>query len=103
MTTDTNNFTGHTPGPWTSTPSGDGKCYIIGDGQSSWDTHVAEVYSDDTDRDEAAANNRLIQLATDLLRERNELREFIEDKLARSRLCIADCEPARELLARCGK
>lgn len=57
----------HTPGPWTKDLTGDGKYYIIGDGQSQWGTHVAEVYSDDTDRDEAAANSNLIQHAPELL------------------------------------
>lgn len=59
--------TAHTPGPWTSERTGDGKAYIIGNRQSAWGTHVAEVYADDTDRDEAKANAALIQHAPDLL------------------------------------
>jgi len=56
-----------TSGPWTCQQTGDRKRYVIGEGQSSWGTHVAEVYSDDIDREEAAANAKLIQSAPDLL------------------------------------
>jgi hypothetical protein len=59
--------TKHTPGPWKCERSGDGKYYLVGDGQSSWGTHVAEVYSDDTDKHEAAANARLIHASPELL------------------------------------
>lgn len=56
-----------TPGPWTCKQTGDQKAYIIGEGQSAWGTHVAEVYSDDTDGDEARANACLITAAPELL------------------------------------
>jgi len=59
--------TKHTPGPWTCQRTGDHKRYIIGDGQTKWGTEVAEVYSDDTDHDEAAANAALIQHTPDML------------------------------------
>jgi hypothetical protein len=55
-----------TPGPWTCKPTGDRKRYIVGENQSAWGTDVGEVYSDDTDRDEAAANAALIQHAPEL-------------------------------------
>lgn len=61
------NDTKFTPGPWKCEHTGDHKRYVIGDGQSLFGTHVAEVYSDDTDTDEAAANAALIQHAPDLL------------------------------------
>ena len=57
----------HTPGPWTLTRTGDHKRWIVGNRQSTWGTEVAEVYSDDTDPDEAAANARLIATAPELL------------------------------------
>ena len=61
------NDTKFTPGPWKCQHTGDRKHYVIGAGQSLFGTHVAEVYSDDTDTDEAAANAALIQHAPDLL------------------------------------
>ena len=57
----------HTPGPWKCRQSGDGKFYLIGEGQPSWRTHVGEVHSDDIDSDEAAANASLIAAAPELL------------------------------------
>lgn len=49
-----------TPGPWTLTHTGDRKRYILGENQSSWGTDVGEIYSDDTDANEAKANATLI-------------------------------------------
>ena len=63
----------HTPGPWTLTRTGDQKRWIVGDRQSAWGTEVAEVYSDDTDPDEASANAHLIAAAPSLLEALKEL------------------------------
>lgn len=59
--------TKYTPGPWKLDLVGDGKRWILGNGQSSWGTEVGEVYRDDTDRDEAEANAKLIAAAPALL------------------------------------
>jgi len=49
------------PGPWPMTPiRGGDKHILIGDHCSTWGTHVAEVYRDDTDTNEADANAQLI-------------------------------------------
>lgn len=57
-----------TPGPWPCEHTGDAKRYLIGkglvDGPRGYD--VAEVYSDDCDPSEAAANAHLIAAAPDL-------------------------------------
>lgn len=60
------NVTKFTPGPWACEKTGDGKRFIIGDNQSSWGTHLAEVHRDDIDRDEAEANAALIRHAPEL-------------------------------------
>lgn len=60
------NETKFTPGPWACEKTGDGKRFIIGDNQSTWGTHVAEVHRDDIDRDEAEANAALIRHAPEL-------------------------------------
>ena len=59
----------HTRGPWPIKPTGDGKRIIVGEGlvEGPNGYEVAEVYSDDCDRDEAMANARLIAAAPDLL------------------------------------
>ena len=59
----------HTRGPWPIKPTGDGKRIIVGEGlvEGPNGYEVAEVYSDDCDRDEAMANARLIGAAPDLL------------------------------------
>jgi len=61
-------MTKHTPSPWGFEQTGDHKRYIIGKERSTWGTNVAEVYSDDTDQGEAAANARLIAAAPELLK-----------------------------------
>ena len=57
-----------TPGPWPIKPTGDYKRILVGvglvDGPGGYD--VAEVYSDDCDRNEAEANARLIAAAPDM-------------------------------------
>ena len=60
--------TSHTPGPWPIKPTGDFKRIVIGDGlvDGPGGYEVAEVYSDDCDRDEAMANAHLIAAAPDL-------------------------------------
>lgn len=57
-----------TPGPWPIKPTGDFKRIVIGDGlvEGPGGYEVAEVYSDDCDRDEAMANAHLIAAAPDL-------------------------------------
>mgnify|MGYP003443857007 FL=1 len=57
-----------TPGPWPVKPTGDFKRIVIGDGlvEGPGGYEVAEVYSDDCDRDEAMANAHLIAAAPDL-------------------------------------
>ena len=73
-----------TPGPWPIAYTGDRKRIIVGDGlvEGPNGYEVAEVYSDDCDRDEAEANATLISLARDalpdLLAEITRQREVIE-------------------------
>ena len=69
-----------TPGPWPSEPTGDGKRIIIGDGlvDGPGGYEVAEVYSDDCDRDEANANAALIRMSRDLAAELIAARAKIE-------------------------
>ena len=57
-----------TKGPWPIKPTGDFKRIVIGDGlvDGPGGYEVAEVYSDDCDRDEAMANAHLIAAAPDL-------------------------------------
>ena len=57
-----------TKGPWPIKPTGDFKRIVIGDGlvDGPGGYEVAEVYSDDCDRDEALANAHLIAAAPDL-------------------------------------
>ena len=54
-----------TKGPWPIKPTGDFKRIVIGDGlvDGPGGYEVAEVYSDDCDRDEAMANAHLIAAA----------------------------------------
>ena len=57
-----------TKGPWPIKPTGDFKRIVIGDGlvDGPGGYEVAEVYSDDCDRDEAMANAHLIAAAPDM-------------------------------------
>ena len=59
----------HTAGPWPIEPTGDGKRIIIGKGlvEGPNGYEVAEVYSDDCQREVAEANARLIAAAPELL------------------------------------
>ena len=57
-----------TKGPWPIKTTGDFKRIVIGDGlvDGPGGYEVAEVYSDDCDRDEAMANAHLIAAAPDM-------------------------------------
>jgi hypothetical protein len=70
--------TKHTPGPWRKIRTGDGKRYVIGEGQSKWGTEVAEVYADDTDPEEAKANACLIQRAPEMLDVLEDVSEYLD-------------------------
>lgn len=93
-----------TPGPWSCKRTGDGKRYIIGAGQSAWGTHVAEVYADDTDADEAAANAALVKSAPDLYARLKLLVDTIEAHEIESLSCDRDgnkwCECLQENAAK---
>lgn len=71
--------TKHTPGPWPWVRTGDGKRIVIGaglvDGPNGYE--VAEVYSDDCDREVAEANARLIAAAPEMFVALREARDLL--------------------------
>ena len=72
--------TAWTPGPWPYKPTGDGKRITIGAGlvEGPNGYEVAEVYSDDCNMVEAAANARLIAAAPEMAELLEELASDLE-------------------------
>ena len=92
-----------TQGPWPIKPTGDFKRIVIGDGlvDGPGGYEVAEVYSDDCDRDEAMANAHLIAAAPDLYAALEELADLMDAVRAGDYTPDSfTCQPAQIALAK---
>ncbi len=91
-----------TKGPWPIKPTGDFKRIVIGDGlvDGPGGYEVAEVYSDDCDRDEAMANAHLIAAAPDLYAALERALNFIANTESEMGEALPCGDAARTALAK---